>query len=451
MRAVGLFVLIGLLMTAAGGCGGNKSGGEPGPSGWGGRTERRTASTEPDSRDRAPALESREAPAGEALVAAAPPAARAAVPPARHRAPEPQSGILTAASFDDTLYPDAFRRFLRNMGQSDAVAGLPGRLVGRLLVVTVRGEGGQPLGNARVRVRGSSGQGAVELVTRSDGRVVFLSSWDGVDGDLTLTVTPPDGSAPVRQAVPRGADRCEVSLAGVPAPLPKNLDLLLVLDTTGSMGDELSYLQSEIRSIASAIHARFPQVNQRYGLILYRDRGDEYVVRPFDFTPSVDRFRELLAAQRAAGGGDIPESMHRGLEEAVKLSWRGADTARVLFLVADAPPHPHEVAPAMAAADALRKRGVAIYPVACSGYDDATERVMRTSALLTGGQFLFLTDDAGVGEAHGEPHIPFYQVQRLDRLLVRMVAGELAGRHLDPLPDEVLRTVGNPPRTNGQQ
>jgi hypothetical protein len=450
MRAVGLSVLIGLLMTAAGGCGGNKKGGAPGAGGWGGRTERTQASTESDSRERAPAMKSREAPAGEALVAAAPPVARAAVASARHGASEPQSGILTAASFDDTLHPDAFRRFLRNMSQNDAVPGLPGRLSGRLLVVTVRGKGGQPLGNTRVRLSGPSRQGGVELVTRSDGRVVFLSSWDGVDGDRTLTVTPPDGSAPVRQAVPRGADQCEVSLAAVPAPLPKNLDLLLVLDTTGSMADELAFLTSEARSIASAIHARFPQVNQRYGLILYRDRGDEYVVRTFDFTPSVDRFRDLLAAQQAAGGGDIPESMHRGLEEAAKLRWRGADTARVLFLVADAPPHSHEVAPAMAAADTLRKMGVAIYPVACSGYDDATELVMRSCALLTGGKFLFLTDDSGVGEAHGEPHIPFYQVQRLDRLLVRMVAGELAGRHLDPLPDEILRTVGNPPRTNGQ-
>ncbi len=85
---------------------------------------------------------------------------------------------------------------------------------------------------------------------------------------------------------------------------------------------------------------------------------------------------------------------------------------------------------------------MAIYPVACSGYDDACEVVMRSCAMLTGGQFLFLTDDSGVGEAHGEPHIPFYQVQRLEQLMIRMIAGELSGRRIEPQASEIIRTVG---------
>jgi hypothetical protein len=390
-----------------------------------------------------PVLSSREAAAPEAM------AARPKAPRARP-APEPQAGLLTAGSFDDNLFPDSFRRFLSRMGQENDVSGLPGKLFGRRLVVTVRGKGGSPVGNARVRVTGSEGQGAVDLVTRSDGRAVFVSSWDGVDGDLTVAVTPPGGRAPVTQAVTRDAGQCLVSLPDAAAPLPKNLDLVLVLDTTGSMGDELAYLKSEIRSIARDVAAKFPHVSQRYGLVVYRDRGDEYVTRTFPFTASVDEFRANLAAQSAGGGGDYPESMERGLEEAVRLQWRSADTARVLFLVADAPPHAQDVGKALAAVDALRKKGVAVYPVACSGYDQATELVMRTGALLTGGQFLFLTNDSGVGEGHAEPNIPFYHVQRLDRLMVRMIAGELSGRRLEPAPDEILRTVGNPPRARGQ-
>jgi hypothetical protein len=335
------------------------------------------------------------------------------------------------------------------MGQDNRVAGLPGKLFGRRLEVVVQGRDGRPVGNARVRVTGSEGPAAVTLVTRSDGRAVFLSSWDGVEGDLAVTVTPP-GGRPVSRAVPKGAGRLVVSVPEAPAPLPKNLDLVLVLDTTGSMGDELAYLKSEIRGIARAVAAKFPHVNQRYALVVYRDLGDLYVTRTFDFTPSVDTFRAHLAAQQAEGGGDYPESMERGLEEAVKLQWRSDETARVVFLVADAPPHTPDVGKALAAADALRKKGVAIYPLACSGYDDTCELVMRTSALLTGARFLFLTDDSGVGEAHGEPHIPFYRVQRLDRLMVRMIADELSGRRTEPAPDEVLRTVGNPPRTKGQ-
>jgi len=121
-----------------------------------------------------------------------------------------------------------------------------------------------------------------------------------------------------------------------------------------------------------------------------------------------------------------------------------------LYLVADAPPHAKDIDGAMKAVDALRKKGVAIYPLACSGYDKATELVMRSSAMLTGGQFLFLTDDSGVGEAHGEPHIPFYRVERQGKLMVRMVASELSGRRLDPAPDDIIRTVGTPPKMKGQ-
>jgi hypothetical protein len=67
---------------------------------------------------------------------------------------------------------------------------------------------------------------------------------------------------------------------------------------------------------------------------------------------------------------------------------------------------------------------------------------MRTAALLSGARYLFLTDDSGVGLPHAEPHIPFYRVERLDRLIIRMIASELAGRHLEPKPEEILRTVG---------
>ncbi len=80
-----------------------------------------------------------------------------------------------------------------------------------------------------------------------------------------------------------------------------------------------------------------------------------------------------------------------------------------------APPHGKDLPRTMAAVNALRKKGVTCYPIAASGYDSVTEFVMRTSALLTGGQFLFLTDDSGVGNPHAEPHIPDYHVERRPR------------------------------------
>lgn len=165
------------------------------------------------------------------------------------------------------------------------------------------------------------------------------------------------------------------------------------------------------------------------------------MTRRFDFA-SLDVFHKNLSAQRSGGGGDLPEAVHRGFEDANQLRWRSQDTARVLFWVADAPPHAQHMARSITAANALRKQGITIYPIACSGYNDACELTMRSCAMLTGGQFLFLTDDSGVGASHGEPKIPYYHVEHLEKLMVRMIAGELAGQRIEANPADVIRTVG---------
>ena len=69
---------------------------------------------------------------------------------------------------------------------------------------------------------------------------------------------------------------------------------------------------------------------------------------------------------------------------------------------------------------------------------------MSSTALLTGAQFLFLTDDSGVGNAHGEPHIPFYHVEKLNALMARVISGEVAGKRIAPEARDILRTVGKP-------
>ncbi len=352
------------------------------------------------------------------------------------------SGILTAGSFDDNLDPKVFLSFANKLRQNSYLGDLPGTMRGQRLMVLVKDQGGKPVGNARVKLE-SKGASA-ETITRSNGQATFVLSWDRLPADqaLTATVVPPFGAKTVTESIPAGKARWEIALPAVQAPLPKSLDLAILLDTTGSMSDELEYLKAEIRGIATAIRKKFPEVNQRFALVLYRDEGDDYVTRRLDFTSSLDEFHGQLAKQSADGGGDYPEAVHRGFQEAQQLRWQENDAARVLFWIGDAPPHSQFVGQAMNAANALRKNGVVIYPVACSGYDDATEFIMRSCALLTGGQFLFLTDDSGVGNAHAEPRIPYYQVERLEQLIVRMVAGELAGRRIEAGPGDIIRTVG---------
>lgn len=345
-----------------------------------------------------------------------------------------QSGTLTAGSFDDNLNPWVFDKFVDQVRSHPELSAVASAFAGERSVLRVQDERGRPLANATVTIDGKT------MKTRSDGRVVYVQGWDsGRQGQGKATIAHSGVTKTVKIA-----DQIEqmVTLKGAQSTMPDQLDIALVIDATGSMGDELEFLKVEIRDISEAIARHFPNVDQRFALIVYRDQGDQYVTRTFDFTGDLDQFQRDLADQSANGGGDYPEALDAGMEAAAQLSWRGGSTARVTFLVADAPPHTNDVDDALKAVDSLRAQGVAVYPVASSGVAGEAEFVMRASAMLTGGQYLFLTDDSGVGNPHAEPHIPCYTVEQLAPLMVRSVRSELAGKRIEAEPQYSIRTVG---------
>ena len=234
--------------------------------------------------------------------------------------------------------------------------------------------------------------------------------------------------------------------AAVAQPSAKQkLDVSLVIDTTGSMGDEIAYLQKEFDALAATIQAKFPGAEQRWSLVVYKDDTDEYVVRWYDFRSDTGEFRSKLAAQSAGGGGDFPEAADRAVDVGTRLSWRqDPNVAKLMFWVADAPHHDGTEQKLADAIRSARTKGIHIYPVASSGIDELTELTMRTSAQLTGGRYLFLTDDSGVGGPHKEPNIACYFVTKLDKAILRMVDVEMSGVYREPDAADVLRTGGDP-------
>ena len=236
-----------------------------------------------------------------------------------------------------------------------------------------------------------------------------------------------------------------VSASQVQASAKSELDVQLVLDTTGSMGDERSYLQTELDAIVGQLRTKLPNVTPRFSLVVYRDRGDDYVTRPFDFTTDTNKFRATLNKQSAGGGGDEPEAVVEGLGDGLRQSWRrGANVARMAFWVADAPAHNGEGQALAKVIRRAKETGVKIYPIASSDTSPAAEYQMRSAAQMTGGRYVFLTGDSGVGNDHAEPHIPCYSVTRLDTAMVRMIENEMTGRHVEPEANQVLRAVGKP-------
>jgi len=232
----------------------------------------------------------------------------------------------------------------------------------------------------------------------------------------------------------------------VAAPSAKQaLDISLIIDTTGSMGDEIAYLQAEFLTLSKTITMNHPEAAQRWSFVLYKDLGDAYVTQLFDFTSSTKDFSAHLAAVSAGGGGDLPESPDRGFAIAQQLAWSSqSSTAKLAFWLADAPHHDDK---AEAMADGIRglsQLGVHVYPIASSGTSELTEVTMRTAAALSGGRYLFLTNDSGVGNDHKEPTIPCYFVTKLDLAIERMVDIELSGVYREPDASEILRTGGDP-------
>ena len=383
---------------------------------------------------------------------------------AKRRQRDIQAGLLTAGSFDDVKNFKSYQEFLNKVLQHDAGERFPRWAVGKFITLNVLADGGAPIGNATVEIRAvpedqqQAQPPLCTVITGSDGRAILLSGEDKLSGlDKVSVRIRATGAERHEKIVSLSEPIWNFTLTEAQAKLPQQLDLALVIDTTGSMGDELEYLKVEIDSIAATIEKMFPQVQQRYALVLYRDEGDQYVTRTSDFTDSLADFRSTLSSQAAGGGGDYPEAMHLAMEHASQLDWRKDNTARVMFLVGDAPPHQNYARRTLEAGLKLRQQGVRVYPLGASGVAVEAEFIMRAVAFASVGQYLFLTDHSGIGNAHATPHVPEFQVERLDRLMIRMIASELAGKRLAPTEviaierGEMQTDEGLPPEPIDQQ
>lgn len=281
--------------------------------------------------------------------------------------------------------------------------------------------------------------------------VLTAGAWDdNRNYDFFNAYLAANAQLPGIPLVPSSArDSAHSLFAGTRAP-KQQLDVALVIDTTGSMGDEIAYLQSEFANISSAIDGLFPGAGTRWALVAYRDTpdydpGDAYVVESWDFTSDVTMFQTNIDGLDAASGGDTPESPEIGLGKMNGLSWRtDPSTARLAFWVADAPHHVERAPQMVTAFTNAASQDVHLYPVSGSGADELLEYTMRSGAQLTGGRYLFLTDDSGVGGSHLPPTIPCYFVTKLAKAIVRMVTIELSGVYKEPDASDIIRVGGNP-------
>ncbi|MEZ5377443.1 MAG: vWA domain-containing protein [Acidimicrobiales bacterium] len=335
------------------------------------------------------------------------------------------AGPPRAGSIDDN---ESFQDYLAYL-ERIAGLGLPVRAVDVSTQhrVVVTGTNGLPVAGLPVVVR----QGDVEIGsvrTGADGIALLhpsaMAGWDGA-GQLVAVASGVE--------VALDAPTVEIALdqpGGVDGAIA--LDVLFLIDATGSMGDEIERLKQTVEEVTRRASALDTPIDLRLALTVYRDEGDAYVSRTFDFTGDIDSFRQALSEVVAEGGGDYPEALDEALADALtKPSWRNPDTTiQLTFLLADAPPQvgrqvdqPYDASMTMAA-----ERGIRIFPIASSDSDDQAEYVFRQLAQFTGARFVFLTYGVGgaaLGESSDIESIDYEELP-LEDLLVRLIAEELA-------------------------
>ena len=189
-----------------------------------------------------------------------------------------------------------------------------------------------------------------------------------------------------------------------PAPPPaggeKTLEMVFVIDTTGSMGGLIEGAKQRVWGIINEVMRTPARPAVRVGLVAYRDHGDQYVTQVLPLTNDLDKVYTTLMDYRAEGGGDTPEDVRQALADGVnKAGWSkpSASTAQILFLVGDAPPHDdyaNEPDTLDTTARAV-KAGMTVNTIECGDAAD-TRQAWQQIARRGEGQFFSIAQDGGV-------------------------------------------------------
>ncbi|MEZ5990224.1 MAG: VWA domain-containing protein [Planctomycetota bacterium] len=348
---------------------------------------------------------------------------------ADHAAKPSRLAPLRAGSTDDNADYEAFLAFLASCRQAGADTGswLTLDVAGRRYV-RVTDAKGRPCPGAEVRVVDLAEDRVLTTgKVMGDGRLPFYPALAGLAADRRVMVEVALGDARARKPWDGKAD-LEVGLDVARPDSPVALDVVFLVDTTGSMGDEIDAIKSTLAGVTKKLRSLEREFSLRYGAVLYRDLGDEYVTKAHPFTEDLAAFDSALAGIRADGGGDGPESLNQGLAVAVHgMAWR-PDAAKLVFLIADAQPHldyEDDVPYTATIQDALRL-GIKVHAVAASGLDGAGTIVFRQVAQLTRGKFIFI--EYGSTEATAASHGVAGKVKsnNLDDILFEQCRDEIA-------------------------
>jgi Ca-activated chloride channel family protein len=223
-----------------------------------------------------------------------------------------------------------------------------------------------------------------------------------------------------------------------------SLDLVFLIDETGSMGRYIAQVQAHLLKLIETVRKSPLCSHLRLGLVTFRDhppQDNSFVTRVVPLTETVDDIAQGVKRMVADGGGDAPEAVTDGLMELLYLNWNPGST-RLVVMVGDAPPH--GVMPQgdgfpdgcpcgrhwYTQAESCREMNIVVHTVGCRGIDHfaGAEEVFKAVAQRTGGLYLPLKDaNLLIGLVSGLAD------RELDRKRVEGFVREVCHQHIDEL------------------
>lgn len=210
------------------------------------------------------------------------------------------------------------------------------------------------------------------------------------------------------------------------------MDVVFVIDSTGSMHDEIRTIKEYLVNIVEHIESGYPRPDVKVGVVVYRDYPDqekEYIYKKLDLTSNPETAAKFIRDIEAYGGGDYEEAVEVGLDVAInKLNWR-RDAKKVMLLIGDAPPrngyydnyrnypeyennygNPFVNIRHYTYQDAIRDangKQITIYTASGSGMNGKGIEIWKEIAGKTGGRYISLTYTVrDVDEYYEEEEIP---------------------------------------------
>jgi TolB-like protein len=366
--------------------------------------------------------------------------ALAGAAPVSGAAPAPSQSGLKAGYSDDN---EQFNYFVKFLDQYKSVPHYE-LAIGERIVIKVFDPQGRSVANADVEVK-IGGKTAEAGRTYSDGSFYLypleLGNASAAEYAVEARVKGQSASVKVSRGGPRTVSIVVGAPRAVPAPLP--VDVLFVLDTTGSMGEEIERLRATIEIISANITSLSPRPALRFGMVLYRDRDsdEEYDTKIVPFTSDLGEFQKALDDVSASGGGDDPEDLQSALRDAVGAMKWNADGIRLGFIITDAQPHLDygQDFTYAKSARAAKAKGIKLFSIGAGGLPLEGEYPLRQIAQYTQGKYIFLTyGEKGEAEGGKEGSVSHhtgsnFATDKLEAIVIKFVREEIARQSDRPL------------------